>query len=142
MTLANLPTAPVLTSSSVRLLVGEQHAVLHVAGELDLAVRDRLEQVRRRALGLAPAALVVDLGDVAFLDCASARVVLSLLETAAGGGARTTLVCPDGPVLRVLELVAGCSSGGGATARLRRTALRCTTLLVTRVAPAPGRAAS
>jgi len=114
-------------SGATRLLLADGQLTLVCSGELDLALRAELEQARREVLGLLDRSLVVDLGRVTLLDCASARVVLGLLDESRRRDVRTTLVCPDGPVLRVLHLVAGPVAdpvaGRVAGARLLRTRL-------------------
>jgi len=51
-----------------------------------------------------PALLVVDLSAVSFMDSWALHVVLRAMRGRRAAGAAVGLVCPSGPVLRVLEL--------------------------------------
>ena len=86
-------------------------AVAHVAvhGDMDLCSRPGLQQRITSALDAGASCLVIDLGDVGFLDCAGLGTLLFArrLVEARGGCLRLTHV-PDG-VRRVLALT---GSGG------------------------------
>src|SRR3954470_20965333 len=74
--------------------------VLTICGELDLGTRQLLEE-RCAEVSTGDADLVLDLTGVSFVDCGSLRVLGHLLRS---HGGRTHVLCPEGPVRRVLDL--------------------------------------
>jgi anti-anti-sigma factor len=78
--------------------------VLTVAGELDLASAPEL----RAALGLAASgtggSLILDLSGVTFIDSTALGTLLRADEQLAGDGVRMVIVCPPGPVQRLLAM--------------------------------------
>jgi anti-anti-sigma factor len=85
----------------------DKRVVLSVSGELDLASRDllcsRCDEVA--AADVHPGlALVVDLTNVAFIDCGSIGIVERLIQACVAAGGNAQVVAPEGPVRRVLDL--------------------------------------
>lgn len=81
---------------------------LVLAGDLDLATRDRLRAALDQTLGLRPHRLVVDLAAVGFLDCTSITVLLAARLDLAAAGGRLQVVNPRGVVqwvLKILDLI-------------------------------------
>jgi anti-anti-sigma factor len=77
--------------------------VLHVAGELDLGNAARVGE----ALGArteAPAAVVIALSEVTFIDSTGVRELLEARRLSEESGGRLALLAPSRPVQRVLEL--------------------------------------
>jgi anti-anti-sigma factor len=77
--------------------------VLRVAGELDLGNAARVGE----ALGArpeAPAAVVIELSEVTFMDSTGVRELLEARRLTEESGGRLALLAPSRPVQRVLEL--------------------------------------
>jgi len=66
--------------SAVNFAVGLEQddgvATLRLSGELDIAVIERLREVRDRALADGPASLVIDLSEVEFIDSSGLKFLL------------------------------------------------------------------
>ena len=76
--------------------------VLHVRGELDMATAEELRVALDRALSDDPT-VVVDLGDVPFIDLSGVRVILQTAEARNGHGPLQLVNAPR--VAWLLELV-------------------------------------
>jgi anti-anti-sigma factor len=76
--------------------------VLHVRGDVDLANADEFGAALREAMS-ADSTLVVDMGDVTFIDAAGLRVILHAAATRNGAGALTLVNAQR--VAWLLELV-------------------------------------
>ena len=78
--------------------------VLRLRGELDLRsaanLRLQLAEVVRRC----DADVLLDLEGVTFIDSTGLAAMLNALRRLTRAGRRLMLVCPDGPVLRILRL--------------------------------------
>jgi anti-anti-sigma factor len=72
-----------------------------VAGELDLAVADRLVDVIDRA---AAGDTLVSLAACEFIDSSGLAVILRAHQLGRGAGRRVVIHSPSAPVLRVLEV--------------------------------------
>jgi anti-sigma B factor antagonist len=79
-------------------------AVLTVAGEVDLATAPQLQAKLVDLVDDGVGGVVVDLTPVAFMDSTGLGVLLAAHRRAQAGGPAIRLVCPEGPVLRVLRL--------------------------------------
>lgn len=80
-------------------------AVVVVAGEIDLAVRDDLLNTLREAIRRAEVTrVVVDLSGVSFMDSSGLHVLLTARETAHGSGVGFDVVGATGLARRVLEV--------------------------------------
>jgi anti-sigma B factor antagonist len=80
-------------------------AVLRVAGAIDLQTREQVLEAARKALTGSPAALVLDLDDVSFIDSTGLGGLVELGHDAAddnGGG--LIIRNPSHRVLRILEI--------------------------------------
>jgi anti-sigma B factor antagonist len=82
-----------------------QGVMLRVGGEVDLATAP---QLRAKLIDLVEVGeagrVVVDLTPVAFMDSTGLGVLLAAHKRARANGRRVLLVCPEGPVLRVVRL--------------------------------------
>jgi anti-anti-sigma factor len=76
--------------------------VLH--GEIDLVVREELDDVLQHTLGLSHAVVEVDLRHVTFLDCSGIGVLIAANNTARHRGQGVIVTNSGGIVRRVLEL--------------------------------------
>jgi anti-anti-sigma factor len=78
--------------------------VLRLAGELDLLsvprLRMRFADVVRRSEG----DVVLDMGDVTFIDSTGLAAMLNALRRLTRARRRLVVACADGPVLRMLRL--------------------------------------
>jgi anti-anti-sigma factor len=75
-----------------------------LTGELDIVSGAPLRRLALEA-GHDQARLVVDLSEVSFMDSSGIGTLVSMRREARSRGAELELVCPDGPVLRVLTMV-------------------------------------
>jgi anti-sigma B factor antagonist len=79
--------------------------ILSVGGEVDLATAPQLHaKLTDLVEGGGAGSVVVDLTPVAFLDSTGLTALLSGHHRAQARGHTIRLVCPEGPVLRVLRL--------------------------------------
>ncbi|GAA1387875.1 MULTISPECIES: STAS domain-containing protein [Catellatospora] len=80
---------------------------LHVAGEIDLAVHERLRAALHRVLAMRPRRLVVDLAQVTFLDAGGVGVLVQAAAAAQAARIPFRVRGADGIAARVLALAAG-----------------------------------
>ena len=92
------------TPASVALAEVEGACVATLAGDVDLAVVDRIGAELDGAAGSSVPALVVDLSGVTYLDSAGVHLLFKLAHRRHAAGGATRLAVADGPVRRVLEL--------------------------------------
>jgi anti-anti-sigma factor len=78
--------------------------VLALSGDLDLAAAGVLERALEEAHESAPAALVVDLRGVDFMDSSGLRVVVTAAQRAEEDARRFALVRGKAQVMRVFEI--------------------------------------
>jgi anti-anti-sigma factor len=78
----------------------DDHAVVHVAGEFDMAGFEQFEEVLAHAARSGH--VVVDLGDCTFLDSAGVRAIAAAVRDAE----RVSIVAADPAIVRVLEITA------------------------------------
>jgi anti-sigma B factor antagonist len=82
---------------------GGRCAVVVLSGDADVTGRAVADVLAAEA-AKDPALLLVDLAAVSFMDSWSLHVVLRAMRGRQSAGAAAGLVCPSGPVRRVLEL--------------------------------------
>ena len=82
---------------------GGRCAVVVLSGDADVTGK-AVEDVLAAEAAKDPALLLVDLSAVSFMDSWSLHVVLRAMRRRQAAGAAAGLVCPSGPVRRVLEL--------------------------------------
>jgi anti-sigma B factor antagonist len=78
--------------------------VLLVGGEVDIATTPQLGAAIDAALASGTRELCVDLTQTTFMDSSGLHVLLEANRRAAEVGCELTIVCPPGPVARVLDL--------------------------------------
>ena len=78
--------------------------VVSVTGEIDAFTSPTLEQELELVLGDGASNVVVDLGEVAFIDSTALRVLLRALPRFSGRGGKLVLVTDDRRVLKTLEI--------------------------------------
>jgi anti-sigma B factor antagonist len=93
-------TAPALQVSAV---VSEKMAIVHVAGELDLASAPELEKVLH-GLERECARIVLDLSHLKFIDSTGLRLAVIEHHRATMDGFEFAIAGATGPVLEVLRL--------------------------------------
>ncbi|MFF8293156.1 STAS domain-containing protein [Streptomyces sp. NPDC016309] len=79
--------------------------VVAVHGEIDHTVRDTLTHELIRFEPAARPRTVIDLSDVSFMDSSGINVLIAAHRAATKAEGWLRLVGPQGPVLRVMELV-------------------------------------
>jgi anti-sigma B factor antagonist len=77
---------------------------LRVAGEVDLATADELNQAIAAALQAGPGALVVDLAEVTFLDSTGLAVLVAVTNQTGTSGVRLTIRDPAPRVRNVIRI--------------------------------------
>ena len=78
--------------------------VIAVGGELDMRAAPELKATIDRALDGDTSLLVVDLGDVTFIDSTAIGALVAALKRLRDSGGSLELVCHEPNVLRVFEL--------------------------------------
>ena len=76
-----------------------------VRGEVDMANAADLQAALEAALADGAGVFVVDLSEVTFLDSSGINVLLRTRALLGRAERELVLICPPGPVLRVLEIV-------------------------------------
>jgi anti-anti-sigma factor len=100
---------------------GDGTAVVRLIGEVDMSVEERFRAALCAAIVSAPSAVVVDLGDLTFLDCAGVRVLLESHRLARAATVPLTIHNPRPLVLRVLRAL-GVSEELGLTGAMMSSA--------------------
>jgi anti-sigma B factor antagonist len=77
---------------------------LTVRGEFDIAAVAQLELALDTAIRESAGALILDLCDLEFLDSSGLRVVLRARASLARDERHLAIVCPPGPVRRLIEV--------------------------------------
>lgn len=77
---------------------------LAVSGELDIATRQRLEEEVAALLAQGARAVVIDLGELSFIDSSGLSLLVVLREQANADGWTLGLTRPNGQVLSVVKL--------------------------------------
>jgi anti-anti-sigma factor len=78
-------------------------AVLTVTGAIDLQTREQLVAAGRHALGTGPTALVLDLGEVTFIDSSGLGALVELGHNATDEGGALVIRNPAPRVVRILD---------------------------------------
>jgi anti-sigma B factor antagonist len=78
--------------------------VLALRGELDVATVPRLADPLREAIAAGKTALVVDLGELTFLDSTGLMVLLNGLRRVVRQGGNLVIVCTNPTVLRLFDI--------------------------------------
>ena len=78
--------------------------VVDVGGELDLSSAPALSSTLDSLIAGDASHVIVDLGDVSFMDSSGLGVVLEAFKAVTDSGGRMPLVVSDGPVSRLLEI--------------------------------------
>jgi anti-anti-sigma factor len=80
-------------------------AILAVSGDIDMATADRIRPAVAGAAESGATEVWLDLSDVRFADSSGMHAILACREAADAAKASFLVVCPDGPVLRVLRML-------------------------------------
>ena len=95
---------PPAAGASVSLAVVGRRAVLAVSGEIDLDSAPRVADAIEDALDGAALELWLDFSATRFMDSTGIHLLLETQERIRGQSRTLALICPAGPVRRVLEL--------------------------------------
>lgn len=98
-----MTAAPSTQHLDVRTRVSGSTATVIASGELDVCTEPALQRVLTEVLDRRPERLVLDLAQVTFIDCASARV-LAAASRALPGSREAVISRQSRAVRRVLEL--------------------------------------
>jgi anti-sigma B factor antagonist len=101
------PDAPAfggLGGLSIRELRIGRRAVLAASGEVDIATADRMCRAVAHAAESGALDLWFDLSEVTFLDSSGVHALVAARDDALARGASFVVICPYGPVLRVLRI--------------------------------------
>ena len=85
---------------------GDGWSVARVGGELDVATAPRLREQLLATISERGPRIVLDLGDVGFLDSTGLGVIVGVLKRARTLGGDLRLVCPNPSVRKVFEITA------------------------------------
>jgi anti-sigma B factor antagonist len=85
---------------------GDGWTLARVGGELDVATAPRLREQLLAAITSGGPRLILDLGDVDFLDSTGLGVIVGLLKRARTLGGDLRLVCPSPAIRKVFEITA------------------------------------
>ena len=98
------PDAPLL---DVRIVPHGRHAVVHVAGELDISTTPLLEDALERAMaGARPPFVILELTGLRFSAVSGTRAVIEFWRRIHRAGGRLAIVAdPRGQVARLLGLI-------------------------------------
>jgi anti-anti-sigma factor len=78
--------------------------LVRVTGELDLSANSELSTVLAMAAAAPGATVVLDLGGVEFIDSTALGTILKAGGEIESAGKKLVVVCPGGPVRRLLEM--------------------------------------
>jgi anti-sigma B factor antagonist len=84
--------------------VDDQTHVLALRGELDVATVPRFAEPLREALAAGKTAVVIDLGELTFLDSTGLMVLLNGLRRVVRQGGNLAIVCTNPTVLRLFDI--------------------------------------
>jgi anti-sigma B factor antagonist len=84
--------------------VDDQTHVLALRGELDVATVPRLAEPLREALAAGKTAVVIDLGELTFLDSTGLMVLLNGLRRVVRQGGNLAIACTNPTVLRLFDI--------------------------------------
>jgi anti-sigma B factor antagonist len=111
---------------AVERIEADGYALLAAKGEIDIATSPRLIAALNEAVTETTGPVVVDLSAVEFMDSTGLALLIRAQRRTRRRGRGFAVVCPDGPVRRILELTdmvetlgvrptrkAACSAAGG-----------------------------
>jgi anti-anti-sigma factor len=89
---------------SVRVVPDGNLVVIRLSGELDIASSKKLEDELRRAINTGPSSVVLDLGDVSFIDSTGLRALLLAAKVASTNDTELSMVRASAPVRSAVEV--------------------------------------
>jgi anti-anti-sigma factor len=111
------PRAPAFTTAVTREPWG---ARLRLRGELDMSGVTEAEAAIRAAAELTDGRLVIDLGELTFLDVFGARVLLRVADEILASDREVVIANPNRHVRRLFELITDLAQGRSLVAELVR----------------------
>ena len=100
---ARRPAGPPGAVVAIEVEVSQDTATIVITGELDLTARPALAEQLSAILRTRPRRLILDLAGTGFIDCGTARLIVSTGQFLPEGR-RTVIRHPSRAVRRVLEL--------------------------------------
>jgi anti-sigma B factor antagonist len=79
-------------------------AVLAISGEIDIATADAFRAAIEQIIAADALDVWVDLSDVGFIDSRGVRALIDARGAASARHKRFVVICPPGPVYRVMEI--------------------------------------
>lgn len=79
-------------------------AVLAASGEIDIASVDALRDAAQHALAAGALELWIDLSEIEFMDSSGLRTLIDTRQAVLASGRHLIVICPPGPVRRVMEI--------------------------------------
>lgn len=92
------------TSVSVREFSGRPYTLVGLSGDADTAAIGVLRKVFGDVIASQPGTLIIDLGELRFMDSAALHAILAASRLLADGGGVTGLINPNEAVRAVLRL--------------------------------------
>ena len=80
--------------------------MIRIQGELDIATAPKLESVLLHAMDSGAPSIVLDLGQVSFIDSMGLRVLVSAAKESRKNGDRLRIDCGSGRVRQMMEITA------------------------------------
>jgi anti-sigma B factor antagonist len=93
-----------MSEFSVRVLPDRERVVVALAGELDLATVDRVEQEALELYDRGFTSLALDLRGLTFMDSSGLKLLMRLQHHAHARNCQFAIVDGEGPVRRLLQL--------------------------------------
>lgn len=81
-------------------------SIVEVTGEVDISTERGLREYLSRVADTQPAVLVVDLGNVGFLDSTGLGMLIATYKRVQADGGRLCLAAPQTPVRKLLRMTA------------------------------------
>jgi anti-anti-sigma factor len=97
-----MSTAPPVLKVDVEHVDGAH--VIRIQGELDIATAPKLESVLLHAMDSGAPSIVLDLGQVSFIDSMGLRVLVWAAKESSQDGDLLRIDCGSGPVRRMMEI--------------------------------------
>ncbi len=89
----------------IELRAGDATVTLAVRGDIDIATVAELEEARSRALAESPRKVLIDLGEVGFVDSSGVKFLIDTLRLSQQDGWELVLKPPGDDVMKVFTVI-------------------------------------